>query len=132
MKNIHKYKPVELCQVLTSYTECGMMDEEMIEVFQQQFKGSYERMKPEDSATFYYCYTKLGFLGHGDFYKYLQKSVSRTIRAFEGPTLRLMFYKFDHVEECRLNRGVRGRLIEHCKYLIRERKLKGYDAHEIF
>ena len=43
-----------------------------------------------------------------------------------------MFYKFDHVEECRLNRGVRGRLIEHCKFLIREKKLKGFDANEIY
>ena len=31
-----------------------------------------------------------------------------------------------------MNRGVRGRLIEHCKYLIRDRKLKGYDANEIY
>ena len=89
-------------------------------------------MKPEDSATFYYCFTKLGFLGHGEFYKYLQKSVTKTIRGFEGPTLRLMFYKFDHEEECRLNRGVRGRLIDHCKYLVREQKLKGFDANEIY
>ena len=33
MEKIHKYKPVELCQVLLAYTENGMMDEEMIEVF---------------------------------------------------------------------------------------------------
>mmetsp|Transcript_37884 Transcript_37884/g.49770 ORF Transcript_37884/g.49770 Transcript_37884/m.49770 type:complete len:84 (-) Transcript_37884:163-414(-) len=43
-----------------------------------------------------------------------------------------MFYKFDDVEECRLNRGVRGRLIEHCKFLVREKKIKGYDANEIY
>ena len=71
MENINQYKPVELCQVLISYTENGMMDDEMIEVFQQQFKGRYEQMKPEDSAAFYYCYTKLGHLGEGEFYKYL-------------------------------------------------------------
>ena len=43
-----------------------------------------------------------------------------------------MFYKFDDLEQCRLNRGVRGRLIEHCKYLLREKKLKGYEANEIY
>jgi len=43
-----------------------------------------------------------------------------------------MFYKFDDLEQCRLNRGVRGRLIEHCKYLLREKKLKGYCANEIY
>ena len=56
---------------------------------------AYEDMKPEDSATFYYCFTKAGFKGSGIFYKYIQKAVTKTIRAFSGPDLRLMFYKFD-------------------------------------
>lgn len=43
-----------------------------------------------------------------------------------------MFYKFDDLESMRLNRGVRGRLIEHCKWLIRDKQLKGYDAHNIY
>ena len=43
-----------------------------------------------------------------------------------------MFINFDDVEKTRLNRGVRGRLIEHCKFLIKERKLKGYDASYIY
>ena len=119
LANIHKYKPIELCQVLNAFTECGLMDEELIEIFTQSFKSNFESMNPMDCAMFYYCFTKLGFVGHGRFYKYLQKSVSKTIRAFEGPHLRLMFYQFDQEEKCRLNRGVRGRLIEHCKYLIR-------------
>lgn len=46
--------------------------------------------------------------------------------------MRMMFHKFSDEEASRLNRGVRGRLVEHCKYLIRESKLKGYDAKEIF
>ena len=54
------------------------------------------------------------------------------MRSFDGHHLRLMFYKFDQVDQSRLNRGVRGRLIEHCKYLVREKKLKGYDANEIY
>ena len=58
--------------------------------------------------------------------------MTKTIRAFEGPHLRLMFYKFDDEEATRLNKGVRGRLIEHCKYLLREKNLKGYDANEIY
>ena len=89
-------------------------------------------MKPEDSATFYYCFTKAGFKGSGLFYKYLQKTVSRTIRGFEGPQLRLLFHKFDDLENGRINRGVRGRLIEHCKFLIRSKKLKGFDAAYIY
>ena len=89
-------------------------------------------MKPEDSATFFYCFTKAGFKGSGLFYKYLQKTVSRTMRSFEGPHLRLMFHKFDDLENGKLNRGVRGRLIEHCKFLVRDKKLKGYDASDIY
>ena len=89
-------------------------------------------MTPEDISQFYYCYTKLGFKGDGLFYKYLQKALSKTIRSFEGPHLRLMFYKFDHEAETRLNRGVRGRLVDHAKYLIKDKKMKGFDANFIF
>lgn len=89
-------------------------------------------MKPVDIATFYYCFTKIGFKGEGLFYKYLQKSLTKTIRAFEGPEIAMMFFKFDDVDQMRLNRGVRGRLIDHCEYLIRENKLSGYDANQIF
>jgi len=65
------YKPVELCQVLIAYTEEGLLDEGMLEAFEMQFKVRYEDMKPEDSATFYYCFTKAGYKGTGIFYKYL-------------------------------------------------------------
>jgi hypothetical protein len=78
-------------------------------------------MEPIDSSTFYYCFTKLGHKGDGLFYKYIQKAVSKTIRVFEGPHLRLMFEKFDDEENSRLNKGVRGRLIEHCRFLIKEK-----------
>lgn len=97
------------------------MDAELIEQFQVEFGGRFESMNPIDSSTFYYCFTKLGFKGDGIFYKYVQKAVTKTIRSFEGPHLRLMFYKFDQVDETRLNKGVRGRLIEHLRYLIREK-----------
>ncbi len=43
-----------------------------------------------------------------------------------------MFFKFDEEEQTRLNKGVRNRLIEHCKYLVREKLIKGYDAHNIY
>lgn len=88
-------------------------------------------MNPQDSSVFYYCFTKLGFKGTGMFYRHLQKTVSRTIRAFEGPHLKMMFYRFD-AQEQRLNQGVRGRLMEHCRWLMREKTLKGYDAHNIY
>ena len=70
----------------------------MLETFEQQFKMRFEEMKPEDSATFYYCFTKAGFKGSGIFYKYLQKAVTKTIRGFKGPELRKMFYLFSQEE----------------------------------
>jgi hypothetical protein len=109
-----------------------LMDAELIEQFQVEFKGRFESMNPIDSSTFYYCFTKLGFQGDGLFYKYVQKAVTKTIRSFEGPHLKHMFYKFDQEEETRLNRGVRGRLIEHCRYLIRDKQLEGFDAYNIY
>ena len=54
-----------------AYTESGMLDEEMIIRFQEEFKGRFESMKAIDIATFYYCYTKIGFKGEGLFYKYI-------------------------------------------------------------
>ena len=71
MQNIESYKPVELCQVLRAYTESGLLDEKMIDVFATQFNARHEEMRPEDCATFYECFTKAGFAGPGKFYKYL-------------------------------------------------------------
>lgn len=85
-------------------------------------------MKPIDIATYYYCYTKIGFMGEGLFYKYLQKALTKTIRAFESRDIALMFYKFDEIDSNRLNKGVRGRLIDHCRYLMRENKMSPHDA----
>jgi hypothetical protein len=104
---VHKMKPVEMCMVLTAYTETYCCDEELQLLMEEEFKGKYEDMNPSDISQFYYCFTKLGFAGDGRFYKYLQKALSKTIRAFEGPHLKLMFYRFDEEESCRLNRGVR-------------------------
>lgn len=56
---------------MTAYTEEGLLDDAMLEAFELQYKVRYEDMKPEDSATFYYCFTKAGFKGSGIFYKYL-------------------------------------------------------------
>ena len=109
-----------------------MLDDEMVKRFQEEFAGRYETMKPIDIATFYYCFTKIGFKGEGIFYKYIQKSLTKTIRAFEGPEIRMMFYKFDEVESTRLNRGVRGRLIDHFRYLLNEEKISGFDANEVY
>jgi len=140
-KIMHKMKPVELCQVLMAFTECQesltadeepLMDAAMIERFESEFKGRFEAMNPSDTSQYYFCFTKLGFVGEGLFYKYLQKAVSKTIRAFEGPHLRHMFHKFDEVDSMRLNKGVQRRLIEHCKWLMREKKLKGFDAYHIY
>jgi hypothetical protein len=56
---LHKMKPVELCQILMAFTERGAMDDELVDSFQTEFKGRFEAMNPMDSSTFYYCYTKL-------------------------------------------------------------------------
>ena len=71
LEKLHLYKPIELCQVLTAYTESGIIDDAMLEAFELNYKGRYEDMQPIDSATFYYCFTKAGFKGSGLFYKYL-------------------------------------------------------------
>jgi hypothetical protein len=43
-----------------------------------------------------------------------------------------MFYKFDEIDKNRLNRGVRGRLIDHCRYLLQENKMEGFEAFQIY
>jgi hypothetical protein len=43
-----------------------------------------------------------------------------------------MFYAFDDEEKSRLNRGVRGRLIDRVEYLIKKGDIKGYDVNEIY
>ena len=43
-----------------------------------------------------------------------------------------MFVNFDQVENCRLNKGSRGRLIDHAKKLMDKKELKGYDARYIW
>ena len=43
-----------------------------------------------------------------------------------------MFYKFDDDEQNRLNVGVRNRLIDRAKELMKEDKIKGYDVNEIY
>ena len=48
-----------------------MIDDAMLEAFEAQFKVKFEDMNPEDTATYYYCFTKAGFKGSGSFYKYL-------------------------------------------------------------
>ena len=48
LSKLHTYKPIELCQVLTAYTEEGMLDDAMLESFELQFKVRFEEMNPED------------------------------------------------------------------------------------
>jgi NAD-dependent DNA ligase len=43
-----------------------------------------------------------------------------------------MFYKFDEEDNSRLNRGVRGRLMDKVKYLMKEEKIDGYDVNFIY
>jgi len=85
-------------QLLMAYTEANLMDDALLKIFEQQFNSKFEQMNAEDASKYYYCFTKLGFKGDGRFYKYLQKCVTKIIRTFEGPHLRLMFYDFDKVD----------------------------------
>lgn len=79
-------------------------------------------MNAEDISKYYYCFTKVGhtFKAEGRFYKYLQKTTSKLINTFEGPHLRLMFYKFDDVDNMRLNTGVKGRLMDRVLDLMKK------------
>ena len=90
-------------------------------------------LQVEDLSKFYHCFTKAGngFVGHGKFYKYLQKSVTKTIKQFDSGNLRHMFIRFDEVERCRLNKGVRGRLVDRVKFLMDRKQMKGFDVHYI-
>ena len=101
-------------------------------MFEQQFKSKFEEMNAEDICKFYYHFTHMNFTGDGTFYKYLQKSLTKLIKTFEGPNLCFMFYKFDQEEQNRLNTGVRGRLMDRVSELIKEDKIKGYDLNEIY
>jgi hypothetical protein len=105
------------------------MNERIQKMFEQEFKAKYEDMNAEDISKFYYNFTDLGFAGDGTFYKYLQKSLTKLIKTFEGPHLRFMFYKFDDERRNRLNAGVRGRLMDRVTELIKEDKIKGYDLN---
>ena len=43
-----------------------------------------------------------------------------------------MFTKFDNEHETRLNKGVRGRLMDRVTELIKEKKIDGYDVNYIY
>jgi hypothetical protein len=129
---IHKAYPIEMTNMLHAYVQTGQMNERIQKMFEQEFKAKYEDMNAEDISKFYYNFTHLGFAGDGTFYKYLQKSLTKLIKTFEGPHLRLMFYKFDDEVRNRLNTGVRGRLMDRVTELIKEDKIKGYDLNEIY
>ena len=95
-----------------AYTETKYITEKFLEVFENEFKGKYEQMNPEDIAKTYYCFTEAGFKGSGIFYKYLQKSFSKTLRAQDKHTLKYMMHKFEDEENTRLNRGIRRKILE--------------------
>jgi uncharacterized protein (UPF0335 family) len=43
-----------------------------------------------------------------------------------------MFINFADEEKSRLNKGVRGRLVDHVKTLMDKRKMKGFDVKYIY
>mmetsp|Transcript_16845 Transcript_16845/g.28549 ORF Transcript_16845/g.28549 Transcript_16845/m.28549 type:complete len:149 (+) Transcript_16845:438-884(+) len=102
-------------------------------------------MNPEDISKFYYCFTRAGgrskqhvkakgskeelygHFGDGMFYRYLQKSLTKTIRNFDQGNLRFMFTNYSDEERSRLNTGVRGRLFDRFKTLKASKSIRGYD-----
>ena len=58
------------------------MDEKTLLLLESAFMEKYEEMQPVDTATFYYYFTKLGFKGDGEFYRDLQKCITKTIAQF--------------------------------------------------
>ena len=115
-----------------AFTEIDKMPKILLDKAEANFRGRYEEMNAEDISKFYYVFTKNDFAADGMFYKYIQKAATKLMKTFEGPHLRLMFYKFDEEEKTRLNVGVRGRLMDRVTELMKEEKIKGYDVNEIY
>ena len=127
-----KAKPIDMTNMLAAYATSGKMTPTLLKHFELEFKAKFEEMNAEDISKYYYYFTFLDFAGEGTFYAYLQKSLTKLIKTFDGPHLRYMFYKFDCEDRTRLNIGVRGRLTDRVSDLIKEDKIKGYDLNEIY
>ena len=78
---------------------------DLLPLFESEFKSRYEQMNAEDISKYYYCFTKADRYGSGSFYKYLQKAMTKTIKSFVSPNMRLMFTDWRH-ENNRLNKGI--------------------------
>lgn len=58
--------------------------------------------------------------------------MTKTIKSFDSGNLRHMFINFGNEEASRLNRGVRGRLIDQVKFLMDRKLMKGFDVNYIY
>ena len=94
--------------------------EDLLPLFENEFKERYEAMNPEDISKYYYCFTRADRYGSGRFYKFLQKALTKTIKRFESGNLRLMYTDWRH-EDNRLNKGIQGRLTDRLYYLMDRR-----------
>ena len=88
-------------------------------------------MNSEDISKYYFCFTQNGFKGDGTFYRYLQKSLTKTIKTFDTGNIRHMFIEFNN-DQNRLNSGIKGRIKDQLFDLMDKRKMKGYDVQYIY
>jgi hypothetical protein len=88
-------------------------------------------MNSEDISKYYHCFALLSedFKGDGQFYRYLQKSLTKTIKTFDSGHIRYMFTNF---ERSHLNTGVKGRVSDHLKKLMDKKLMKGFDVRYIY
>ena len=107
--------PRELTTILLSYTEQGYFGDPststFLKHFEKQFRSKHDMMNSEDISKYYHCFTLLdsSFEVDGQFYRYLQKALTKTIKTFDSGNMRFMFTNF---ENSRLNTGVKGRLTD--------------------
>lgn len=110
-------KPREMISILMAYSESDKLDEQLLEQFESNFRQKFEYMNPEDISKFYYCMTKADRYGSGRLYKFLQKSLTKTIDKFDSGNLRHMFIDYTH-EDNRLNKGIKGRIRDRMYFLM--------------
>ena len=106
-------KPRELTSILMAYTEQGFFENDsspdFLLCFEKQFRSKFDMMNSEDISKYYFCFTQNGFKGDGTFYRYLQKSLTKTIKTFDTGNIRHMFIEFNN-DQNRLNSGIKGRI----------------------
>ena len=88
-------KPIEICLIMRSYCEEGLIDDKFILLLEKEFFGKFEQMNAEDMSWYYYCFTKAGFKGSARFFKYLDNSLKKMIPMLDGQQVSRMFLNYE-------------------------------------